>query len=133
MTDTSANALPQQTPVERDYRLVVSFIGQATPASIKSFASGLCVTLQSVRYIPYRAPSILAVRGIIPGNVNRTTLTVLHNRLGDGIELIASNPRPAHFSIFPPVDNNIQSGIEVPDGNQPEVEGAAWRPVHLAW
>lgn len=191
MCDASANnASPQPIPAEGDYRLVVCSIGQATPASAKSIALGLGVSVQSVLNALYRAPSILVDRvtfdiaeqmqsllaslgyetridacdqplapadeyfdiaayltdaqaydrildelarflgtraadashllttppGVILGNVSQATLTALRERLGDGIELIASNPNTARYSVFLTVDSPEQAqrtGLEL--------------------
>lgn len=190
MSDASANTSPQPTPAEGDYRLVVCSIGKATPASAKSIALGLGVSVQSVLNALYRAPSILVDRvtfdiaeqmqsllaslgyetridacdqplapadeyfdiaayitdvqaydrildelarflgttvadashllttppGVILGNVSQATLTALRERLGYGIELIASNPNTARYSVFLTVDSPEQAqrtGLEL--------------------
>ena len=190
MSDASANTVPQTPPAEGEYRLVVTSIGTATPASAKSIALGLGVSVQSVLNALYRAPSILVDRvsvdiaeqmqtllaslgyetridssdqpltpadgyfdiaayitdvqaydrildelarflgttaaetshlltsppGIILGNVSQATLTALRDRLGDGIELIASNPKTARYSVFLTADSPEQAqrtGLEL--------------------
>ncbi|WP_028671780.1 hypothetical protein [Saccharospirillum impatiens] len=59
MSDASASASPQATPTTGDHRLVICSIGRATPASAKSIAIGLGVSVQSVLSAIYQAPSTL--------------------------------------------------------------------------
>jgi hypothetical protein len=183
MSDASASASLTTTPTAGDHRLVVCSIGRATPASAKSIAIGLGVSVQSVLNALYRAPSVLVDRvspdiaeqmqslltslgfetridpcsqpltpasefidiagyitdvdaydhilnelslflgtsseeaarmlntppGIILGSVSQATLTALSERLGNGIELIASNPQTALYSVFMTASGNEQS------------------------
>lgn len=183
MYNDSNQATSHSIPTRGDYRVVVRSIGQAAPASAKSIALGLGVSLQSVLDVLYRAPSVLVNQisfdlaeqmqelltglgyeiqvepcsqpfipvgekydiagyitdvqaydrvlselgsflgmtaadtskllttppGVILGSVSQATLTALAKRLGDGIELIASNPQTARYSVFSATDSVEQA------------------------
>ncbi|SEG11226.1 pectate lyase [Marinobacterium lutimaris] len=157
-----------------DYRLVVTSIGTASPATARSIAVGLNVSVQTVLDAFYRAPSVLVDQipreiaeqmqtlleslgyetaiesiadklpvpseyldiaayltdvdqfdrvaaelagfigaseadasrllstppGVVLGSVSDATLQALRQRLGEGIELIASNPKQATYDLF---------------------------------
>lgn len=173
---------PPEAPVG-DYRLVVRSIGQASPATARSIALGLNVSVQKVLDAFYRAPSILVDRipldiaeqmrslldslgyetaiesttdkppintelfdiaaylsdaeqfdrvaaalagflgatdadasrllstppGVVLGSVTDATLQALRSRLGEGVELIASNPERAAYDVFLVTDTEDQA------------------------